>query len=318
MEIIQPGASTGRLDSPQPSYGPTQPFTKGLLNPVWNRITHSLDYTLLRIIEAPTSHDFPAGHFVCGGFFKALGEEGFRSGYSLMEWQYDQRRQAQIILPFLYLGPTSAARDVAFLKSHGITYLLGIRGSHPHHAYTVNADKAAAEAGITSENIVIENDQQLLKSFPEIIKRINDQMCCCPIHHHTNEGGVKAVPLKKALIFCETGNERSAAVVMAYLMAMVNYDAVSSYINVQGRRLCCSLSDSMKNDLDTFDTLLKAERDVFKHQGTTNGPITYSPRKRAFSNISEGNANIPDLDMLDEERFRERSAPVPFCESSYS
>ncbi|EEQ86994.1 FMI2 protein [Blastomyces dermatitidis ER-3] len=332
--MVEQGLNQGRaatwvMGHHEPSYIPTQPYSSGL-DHVWTGISNSLDYTLLRNLEAPTSHDFPSGYLACDGFFKSLGQGSFRSGFSLMKWRYDQRREAQAILPYLYVGPTASARDVEFVKSAGITCLLGIRGPLPHHARVVNAHKCATALGIETDNIVVANDQEFIKTLPDIIQKINEHICCCPVHHTdaaTMPGKVApSQPWKKVLIFCETGNERSAAVAIAYLMAMLNYDVLTAFINVQGRRLCCNLPESMKHVLQTFESILAAKRDVVKAQNATNcsngSAATIAglsnPKKRAIDamqGLEDCVGDVPDSELLarlDQERFISRSPQPPF------
>ncbi|KLJ08331.1 hypothetical protein EMPG_16237 [Blastomyces silverae] len=327
--LNQGAASTWAMGHHETSYIPTQPYSSGL-DHVWTGISNSLDYTLLRNLEAPASHDFQSGYLACDEFFRSLGPGSFRSGFSLMEWQYDQRREAQSILPYLYVGPTASARDVEFVKSAGITCLLGIKGPLPHHARVVNADKCAAALGIETDNIVVANDQEFIKALPDIIRKINEHICCCPVHH-TDTATIPgkdapSKPWKKVLIFCETGNERSAAVAIAYLMAMLNYDVLTAFINVQGRRLCCNLPDSLKRVLQTFESILAAKRDVMKAQNVTNCSDGIaasiaglsSPKKRAIDTmqgLEDCAGDVPDaelLDCLDRERFASRSPQPPF------
>lgn len=327
---LNQGAATP--GSHETSYIPTQPYCSGL-ETVWTGISNSLDYNLLRNFEAPTSHDFPSGYLACDEFFKSLGQESFRSAFRLMEWQYDQRREAQMILPFLYIGPTSSARDLDFVKREGITYLLGIRGPLPYHARIVDADKCAAMHGIESGNVIVADDQDLIKSLPDIIRGINEHICCCPAHHTgaTTASGndIRSKPWKKVLIFCETGNERSAAVAIAYLMAILNYDVQTAFINVQGRRLCCNLPESLKRVLQTFGSILAARRDVMKAQDAINGSngrttniVGFpSPKKRpidATRELEESVCNFPDVELqasLDDERFASRSTQPPFSDA---
>ncbi|PGH06324.1 hypothetical protein AJ79_06567 [Helicocarpus griseus UAMH5409] len=323
-------ASTIR-DIPSP-YIPAQPYSSGV-NAVSRGLANQLDYTLLVNLQAPTSHDFPSGYFACGDFFKSLGEQSFCSTYSLGEWHYDERRVAQMILPFLYLGPTSAARNVNFLREKGITHMVGIRGTMHHHPLIVNADKAATELGIKADYVTVEEEYQLNQLFPDIIRRINEHLCCCPVHHQRDitmpkKTDGRSGPPKKVLVFCETGNERSATVAVAYLMAMLGCDLRSAWINVQGRRLCCNLSDALKFELQTFDTILKAKRDVTRAMSQTgvlkdasNGTGKSSPKKRAidsmrdFENQEAFSADIDMLSCLDEERFSSRSRQPPFSDA---
>ncbi|OJD25086.1 hypothetical protein ACJ73_03542 [Blastomyces percursus] len=330
--LDQGAASTWVMGHHETPYIPTQPYSFGLGH-AWTGISNSLDYTMLRNLEAPTSHDFPSGYLACDDFFRSLGPGSFRSGFSLMEWQYDQRREAQTILPYLYVGPTASARDIEFVKRAGITFLLGIRGPLPHHARVVNADKCAAALGIETDNIVVANDQEFIKTLPDIIRKINQHICCCPVHH-TNAATMPGKnspgkPWKKVLIFCETGNERSAAVVVGYLMAMLNYDVLTAFINVQARRLCCNLPESLKRVLQTFESILAAKRDVMKaqkaHNATNcpNGSVANtvaksSTKKRAIDamqGLEDCVGDVPDAELLahlDQERFMSRSPQPPF------
>ncbi|KAJ3199697.1 hypothetical protein HDU67_002609, partial [Dinochytrium kinnereticum] len=45
------------------------------------------------------------------------------------DWRYEMRREMQEILPNLWLGPYSCARDLGTLVNHGITHLLSIMDS---------------------------------------------------------------------------------------------------------------------------------------------------------------------------------------------
>jgi len=46
---------------------------------------------------------------------------------ALTDWKYEARREAQAVLPFLYLGPNAVTRDVTFLQQAGITSILTVR-----------------------------------------------------------------------------------------------------------------------------------------------------------------------------------------------
>ncbi|OAX82093.1 hypothetical protein ACJ72_03555 [Emergomyces africanus] len=331
QDVDQGQAPTTSIGGHEPSYIPTQPYSSGLDN-IWPGISNSLNYTLLRDLDAPTSHDFPSGYLACDQLFQSLGQESFHSDFSLMRWKYDQRREAQMILPFLYVGPTSAARDVEFVKREGITYLLGIRGPLPYHSRVVNADKCAAALGIKTDNIVVADDQELIQSLPGIIRGINKHICCCPVHHMdatvTPKRSVPSKPRKKVLVFCETGNERSATIAIAYVMAILNYDVLSAWINVQCRRFSCSLPDSLKRVLHTFGSILAANRDVIKAQNAIKlsnrsaaNSTGLSNRKRAIDamqGVEDEEGNAPDFEMLaclDQDRFASRGPQPPFSDA---
>lgn len=60
-------------------------------------------------------------------FLKELDLKDIVQKNTLLEWAYERRRQAQMILPWLYLGPMVAAKDKAFLEREGITMVLAVR-----------------------------------------------------------------------------------------------------------------------------------------------------------------------------------------------
>ena len=91
-------------------------------------------------------------------------------------WQYSYRRNAQLILPFLYLGPSTAAKDAEFLKREGITLLLATRNAKTALASLCSGDKIARQLGIASESIDTAGNQELIAAFPRVVKCINDHL----------------------------------------------------------------------------------------------------------------------------------------------
>lgn len=86
-------------------------------------------------------------------------------GVQSKEWKYESRRQAQSILAFLYLGPSSAARDGKFLKEQGITMLLVIRDTATASSGLLSGQRIAKELGIVSKAIDVQGTQELIHSF---------------------------------------------------------------------------------------------------------------------------------------------------------
>ena len=78
---------------------------------------------------AEGSIDFEANGFANAAFLKQVTHGNIIFHNNMIEWQYEQRHQAQQILPFLYLGPVAAARDVDFLQRSGITMVLAVRNT---------------------------------------------------------------------------------------------------------------------------------------------------------------------------------------------
>ncbi|CAG8908008.1 unnamed protein product [Penicillium egyptiacum] len=269
------------------------------------------------------SHDFAEGDFVCPGFFNRVDLGGFTRRFNPSQWNYDMRRQAQPILPFLSLGPSSCLRDADYIRSQGFTLLLAIRSRHSAQARLVSGEKAAAEVGIMADTVDVLDNQELISAFPRAIRRINDHLAGVDM----GPGGM--VPKsqqqkRKVLVFCESGNERSAGVVIAYIMVMLNIESVAATHMIQQRRFCVSIEDTMKYILTAFESILSAKRDVERAKRiTVRGASSLAPpslppmltKKRSFRDhaddaLATGEGEM-DMDM-DEDPFHERKPNAPF------
>jgi len=192
-------------------------------------------------------------------------------------WDYKHRREAQSILPYLYLGPMFAAKDKEFLRKAGITMMLAIQPRTRFGSMlTQGALRVADEMGIAKEIIEVAHNQELISLFPTTIRVINGHLREMRNRALSNpEGGIRD---GKVLIFCESGNEKSAGVAAAYLME--NFDN-ANYIKAcqicNQRRFCCSFDDGMKQLLRTYDDILKARRSVAIWDSSTqsHGDQTY-------------------------------------------
>jgi hypothetical protein len=302
-------------------YGPAQPYSSGI-HVDRNVPVTGLDDVKLGPLEPPISHDFPPGLFTCPEFFNSMGEECFSSDVKSLDWKYGMRRDAQMVLPFLYLGPVSAVKNLEFLSSEGITLLFAVRSRHAAHARIVNGTKAAAELGIEADSVEIADHQELITAFPQIIRRINDHVCLCTAHRGnlTLSGDARSDIKKKVLVFCETGNERSASVIMAYLMAMLNLDAHTALSAVQVRRLCVDIEEPLKYMLASFESILNAKRDVTRAQhvmpqatlAVDNSSAFQTSQKRSIDAMQDDADTEPNSTEMDTERFSNRNPSAPF------
>ncbi|KIW08748.1 uncharacterized protein PV09_00686 [Verruconis gallopava] len=191
-------------------------------------------------------------------------------------WKYEHRRQAQDILSFLWLGPLCAARDKEFLEREGITLLLAIQhkgGLGPK--LTMGAMRVADELGIAKAKLEVGSNQDLIALFPAATRIINSHLrdmynkAMLNPHGWTRPG--------KVLIFCESGNEKSAAVAAAYLMD--NFEGVDFLKACQicnARRFCCSFDDSIKHYLKSYNDILQARRSVAAASSPQQNPDSLS------------------------------------------
>ncbi|KAJ5833828.1 hypothetical protein N7474_002139 [Penicillium riverlandense] len=275
----------------------------------------------------PASHTFADDEFICPGFFERAQLDGFTRRFNHAQWSYEMRREAQPVLPFLSLGPSSCLRERDTLRAQGFTLLLAIRNRHSAQARLVSGDKAAAELGVMADTVDVLDNQELISAFPRAIRRINDHLA-----------GVDNAPAptspeqkKKVLVFCESGNERSASVVIAYLMVMLNMDAAHAIHMIQQHRFCVSIEDTLKRTLVAFESILVAKRDV-EHTRRTSIPSAAAPtylapppmpmplaKKRSFQDrIYDDNDDDQvmadsEMDLDREEEFlAERRPTAPF------
>lgn len=225
----------------------------------------TIDPTVICAINPPKSHDYPPGLFACPELFTTVNSTLFSSRIAEdKRWQYEMRREAQSILPFLYLGPPLALKNIDALKREGISLLIGIRSRRSAlERLTVNGEKAGLRLRAQVHHFEVDSDQELVSVLPAIIRTINDHMCNCRTHTPPAHE-LRIFP--KALIFCETGNEKAAAVAAAYLMAMLNYEPKRAMANIQARRLSVIFGESLKAMLKSFEDILSANRVVVASQ----------------------------------------------------
>ncbi|KAJ5097167.1 hypothetical protein N7456_007888 [Penicillium angulare] len=292
----------------------------------------------------PSVHAFAEGDFIPPDFFNKAHLDGFTRRFKYSQWSYEMRRECQLILPFLALGPSSSLRDREYIRGQGFTLLLGVRNTLSAHARLVSGEKAAAELGIQADTIDVMDNQELISAFPRAIRRINDHLAGydtsnqgfmntntnttmdtgdnmnMTISDNQNQSGKK-----KILVFCETGNERSAGVVIAYIMAMLNHDALFATRMIQQHRFCVSIEEPLKRVLSAFESILAAKRDVERARRMTvssSAPSLAPPpaqpllaKKRSFQVRQEEDAAMDDggMDMdMDDDSMVDRKPVAPF------
>ncbi|KAH8911480.1 phosphatases II [Coniochaeta sp. PMI_546] len=233
------------------------------------------------------------------------------------EWTYESRRQAQPILSFLYLGPAAVARDHAFLRRHGITMLLAARDTRQAAARLLAVSKSASELGLAADYVDVSGRAELISAIPVAVGKIN-------AHLLEKAGG------GKVLVCCETGNERSAALVAAYIMTMYEADLVRALQFIHYRRFCTNFDDDIKFLLRSYGDIVAARRMVHdgrqgqgQGQGQRESQQSLSwgdakKSKRGISDTSMDDDDDPQSDgpESDLERFSGRHL-TPFVDSGH-
>jgi serine/threonine/tyrosine-interacting protein len=269
-------------------------------------------------------------------YLKTISYDNFLQGDAMISWKYEQRRTAQMILPFLYLGPSSAARDLNFLQHQGITMVMAVRDTMSAQARLLGS-KTATQAGIKSYAVDVAGNQELIAAFPRAIESINAHLST--VYDEQQKVTVERQALGqeplppvhgKVLLYCESGNERSAAVAIAYIMTIFKLSLVQSIHIVQAQRFSISCDDDLRYLLQSYEGILLAQRDVAKSNSTASvsGPVVYELEtanshgrggtKAAKRTIDDAYNGDNDEDMVDvdgqddRERFTTRKGSAPF------
>lgn len=239
-------------------------------------------------------------------FLKEMALEDIVQKNTLIEWAYERRRQAQMILPWLFLGPMVASKDKDFFAREGITMVLAIRSRDGSMS---GALQAARDAGLSVATIEAPTYHDLIRRFGDTTRAINDHVARVRVRALEETG---QPTLGKVLVFCESGNEKSAAVVAAYLMEILdNFDYIKAMQVCQAQRFCVNFDDTIKNMLRSHWDILQAARSVsnyhmrqFQANGSADDPnqsIAYvqSSSKTKLKRSIEDTRDDDDIEMED-------------------
>ncbi|KAI8660239.1 Tyrosine-protein phosphatase domain-containing protein [Fusarium keratoplasticum] len=233
------------------------------------------------------------------------------------DWSYEQRREAQPLLNFLYLGPNSAARDGEFLRSEGITMVLVARDARMAGMKLMSIENVAKTLGIVVHYVDMDGYDNMISSFSNTIRAVNDHLLA--IYHSQAQGRSKDGSLVvepatfrrgKVLVACETGNDRSAAMAAAYIMALFGKDMITTIQFISVQRFCCCFDEDVKRKLQSWEDILRARSQVASQAKIAGHG------KRHIDEVMEtqGNSGQGDAVALDHDRFQGRDAFVPFMD----
>ena len=256
------------------TYTPAQPYsTKHSLEPP-NRAIPPPDLQYHRgeasfAVEGLAPFEYGSSDYGNPAFLKSIVACGdLHLSHSMLSWKYRMRRRAQFILPFLLLGPSSAARDATFIRDAGITLLLAVRSASAVRARPDFLDLSAFASVIGIKHLTVDLDSpyEMRVNLRPTIKALNDHLeQSCTTKALSNLGDIKG----RILVFCESGNERSATLVAAYLMTVFGIDMVTAIQIIQSQRFCISPDNAMKDMLSDLGTYLQAERQVAVERSST-------------------------------------------------
>lgn len=246
------------------------------------------------VFQSGTSHDYGTSEFGNPDFLQFLRSScNMRFGHKMLSWEYNMRRTAQPILPFLLLGPSTAARDPDFVRETGVTMLISVRSAVSARAAPkyLNAALLDSAAGLSTITLDLDTPYDLITRLPQTIKAMNDHL-----ESNCNKGPTGELEglRGKILVFCESGNERSTALVAAYLMVLFGVDVVNAVHIMQSQRFCIAPEDGMKNMLTTFDDVLKAKREISMQQAQGLAASTTTKSKRSVDEMYDSDDAMED------------------------
>ncbi|KOS20357.1 hypothetical protein ESCO_005317 [Escovopsis weberi] len=320
------------------SYGtPSQPFVH---IPAMTRSSSAIGHALDLV---PTTHFVHGGELTPADMSIITRDKIQRPADRASEWSYEQRRQAQPILDYVYLGPTSVIRDHKFLGKEGITKVVVVRDVRLANQKMASVENAKTELEIDAAYFDVESSQQFVSLFPKAIREINSHIL--DAHHrqvretekgekedeheyeneNEHEGRVSfdspGYRHGKVLVTCETGNDRSAAIVAAYIMSMFQKSMVATLHFIGMQRFCLGLEEDLKLALLAWEDIVKAQSSVARHA------LSVPPFQKRLSSRVDSKRRHEDLvrdvadDDMDEyeaaadgERFRGRATFIPFVD----
>lgn len=158
----------------------------------------------------------------------------------LSRWRNDFRRHAQQIYPHLWLGPLEAALNEQFLVRENITLLLGM---------AVPNTLSYACPSLTREfhNVPVKSPDECISFFQLTRHKIDEK--------HIKSNG-------STLLFCESGNDKSATFAIAYVMETAGLDCIRSIQHVQSKRFCISVDERHLFQLKSYEPIWKARQIV--------------------------------------------------------
>lgn len=250
----------------------------------------------LRIDQDPSNFDRTG--FRNTEFLKTVSTDSIIRDNNYKDWKYEQRRTAQEVLPFLWLGPVAAARDTNFLQSHQITMVLAIRNIQSGDTIRLRS-KAALQLGIESKEIDVAGNHELISALLSGIEIINTHVSDLRKKRQAETSfppNTGVSPPGKVLVYCESGNELSAILVAAYLMAIYSIDLVKAVQVIQAQRFCAPFDDASKFLLRTFGDILQAQRDSLL--ATTEAPHKGTKGDRTHSMAIKAKGSKRNLDKM--------------------
>lgn len=159
------------------------------------------------------------------------------------DWTYTKKREAQEIIPGLWLGPFGAARDQEFLRRANITDALVVRAPEEARIIAPKYPEFIHYEVLECRDSPFEN---IIRYFPAV-KQLLDVVL--------RRGG-------RILVHGNAGMSRSAAFVVAYVMETFNLSSDLAHHYVLTRRHCISVNEGFRNQIREYEMLHKVQAQI--------------------------------------------------------
>lgn len=233
-------------------------------------------------------------------------------------WKYDSRHKAQAVLPFLHLGPAPIARDATYITQNGISMVIAVRSAQSAIAQPkwLDPSRFPSCANLQTATFDVDGPFDVIQRIKPMLKTMTDHLEARTVDRTisslTDVGG-------KILVFCESGNDRSPVLVVAYLMLVYGIAWHESLNLIHAYRFSVSLSGNMNEMLKTLEGMFRAEADtaaVFngiqnQHQAQVGG---FDRRRGSKRTIDD--AYDTDETMTEENETSDRPGTAPFIDAA--
>lgn len=218
------------------------------------------------------------------------------------EWKYERRWNAQCIMDGLYLGPTKIVRDMQFMQDTQITMVVVVCSEWVKKARLNSVSVVEASLNLQVEYVALESLSQTIHDMQGVLQLLLD---------HRNR--MESLQRKSnILITCETGNDRSAALVAAYLILLYGEPAVKVIQYISLKRFCSAFTEPTKRMLVAWQDITTAKSNVQAQLAETT---TTSSEVNVTETSKKRRRDEPyDDDMEIDEQLSGRNGHAPFVD----
>jgi serine/threonine/tyrosine-interacting protein len=165
----------------------------------------------------------------------------------LSTWKYGDRYHAQQVVDHVWIGPMSVVRNQQFLVDNNIRVLISLLSPQINQFTSRRVYEQSSEFKWITVSLAEDpstSNQLAVAQFEKIVALIDE----------AQHAGIDS------LIFCETGNEKSASALAAYLIYSRDMSAVEALQCVQAHRFCIVPNNTATFHLQTFEDLCRSFR----------------------------------------------------------